>query len=270
MNISIPTSTAILMVTLALMNTVIPIIIAYHYKKRFDVKISTFFIGLFTYVAFAMLLVQIPDILIRGSIKPFANLVKDNALVGALYFPIITVLMEEFGRLFTFKFMMKNRMNKNEALMMGVGHGGIQSMLTGSSVMMSNAILAFAINSFGAEEYVTKLGLKGEELETTRKGLIEFGQIPVMQHFFDGSIPILIMIGQVALSFIVFVAISDQRKKFLFPVAMLMHFVLLLPLYLVRKEVFTNMFVAETLMLIVLVAIVYFAYQMYHGIAKNA
>lgn len=262
--ITIPNSTTFLMITLALFNTIIPIIVAYYYKKKFDVKISTFFIGLLTYMLFAMLLIQIPDVLIRGGIKPFSDFIQSTPVAAAVYFTLITVLMEEFGRLFLYKTMMKKRMSKNESLMMGLGHGGIQAMFIGTSVMMSNAILAFAINAFGAEEYIKKLNLTGEKLETTKKGIVEFSQIPALQHFFDGSIPLLLIAAQIALSYIVYRSITDKTKKYLFPLAIGMHFLVLLPIYLVRKAVIQNMFVSELVILLITVGISYFAFRMYH------
>lgn len=262
-SVTIPNSTTFLMASLAMLNTVIPLLIAYHYRKRLSVKISTFFIGLLTYMLFAMLLVQLPDLLIRGTIKPFAELVKNSPLTAAIYFSTLTALVEEGGRFFIYKTMMKNRMTKEEALMLGAGHGGIQAMFVGSSVMMSNAILAFSLNSLGAENYVSKLGLTGEKLETTTKGIIEFGQIPASSHFFDGTVPLILMVAQIALSYIVFRSIVSKTEIYLFPLAILMHIALLLSLYLVRKGVTTNVFVPELIMLLFAMAIIYFAYVMY-------
>ena len=268
MNITIPGSTTFTMAALAMLNTVIPIIIAYHYRKRFSVKVSTFFIGLVGYMLFAMLLIQFPDVLIRGGIKPFAHFVNNTPLAAALYFAFLTALVEGLGKFVMFKTMMKSREDQNEALMFGVGYGGIQAMFVGSSVMMSNAILAISINAFGAQEYINKLGLTGEELEQTTKGIIEFSKIPLSQHLFDGTVPLILMAAQIALSYLVYHSIANKAETTLLPLSIAMHFVLLLPLYLVRKAVINNTVVIELIMLLLAMGIIYFALQLYQKRAQ--
>lgn len=270
MDISISNQSIIVMVVFALLCTIVPIYLIYHFKKRYEVKISTFFIGVLTYILFGMLFIQVPDILIRGSVKPFSALISDSPITAAIYFSLLAVLVEEAGRFITFKYFMKSRMDTPGALMLGVGHGGIQAMFTGTSVMMSNAILAFAINSMGAEEYLAKLNLSEDALETSKKGLLEFSQISTSQHFFDASVPLILLALQIALSYFMFLCLKNEYTKLAYPITALIHFIILLPLYLARKGITNQLVVVETIMLILTLAVIYLVINVSKRFEKKA
>lgn len=263
MNIQISTNTIVLLAVLAMLGTLVPMILAFRYVNRYKVKISTFFLGVLTYITFAMIVIQFPVIALQEGIPGFKEYLLNHPVVASLYLASLTALVEEAGRYFMFSFTMKKRMNKREALMLGVGHGGTCSMLTGTSVMMSNAILAFAIHSMGAGDYLARLGLSGEPQEEAKQSMIEFGKISNFEHFFDGSTPILILIAEIAFSYLMFLGIMNASKKIMFPTIFILHFILLTPVYFVRKEVTGNVVFAELIMILVLMCIVSLAYQLY-------
>ena len=90
-------------------------------------KKATFFsfaTGLLIFLVFALLLESIVHSIV---FRATGTLITGNLFLYALYGALMAAVFEETGRYLGMKFIMRNHLTKENALMYGVGHGGIEA-----------------------------------------------------------------------------------------------------------------------------------------------
>lgn len=218
-----------------------------------NAKVSTFFIGCGTFIVFAFFLETIFHSLI---FSVTGNTIKDNIFLYTIYGGVAAALFEETGRFLAMKFLMKKRLTSDNALMFGVGHGGIEAMLILGISEVTNLALSSLINAGKIStilDPITDPALKTETynsisaLWTTSSDLF----------FLAGVERIFSITGHVAMSYLVFMAIKYGQKKCL-ALAYVFHFILDASSGLVSSYT-SNVYVTELCILIVVAFIVYTA-----------
>ena len=230
------------MVIVALVCTAIPFIYLGYYRAKTGAKISSFFIGMAFYVLFAFVAEGILNAVLFNffSLKDVLNR-STHPVWYALYGAVIAGVFEEVGKYIGLKKCMKDRPGKQNAYLFGVGHGSFETIAYGSSLFMGNALLAFMINSMGMDNYLAKLGLEGNALADYKKAIADLIAVQPIENVAAGSERILALILQTALTILVFMAVNDTSKKYLFPAAILLHIIGYLPTYLTQVGVITSL-----------------------------
>lgn len=123
-----------------------PIILCVFWKLRTKANLSSFFIGCGTFIVFALILEQILHSVV---FMLTGTLLTDNMWFYALYGGLAAGLFEETGRLLAMRFLMKKNLNRQNAILYGIGHGGVEAMLVTGLAYVSNLILAVTINAGG-------------------------------------------------------------------------------------------------------------------------
>ena len=80
-------------------------------------------------------------------VKLTGNVLLDNIWLYAIYGGLAAGLFEETGRLAAMGLCMKKRLDKQNAIMYGIGHGGIEAILIAGLSGISNIISAILVNS---------------------------------------------------------------------------------------------------------------------------
>ncbi len=75
------------------------------------------------------------------------NAIKDNICLYALYGSLAAALFEETGRFIIMKFFMRKLLERQNTLLYGIGHGGIEAILLEGFTSISNKVVLLMINT---------------------------------------------------------------------------------------------------------------------------
>lgn len=196
----------------------LPVILLTLVYKKTKAKISSFFIGCGIFVLFALILEQIMHSIVIGITGTF---LMDHIILYGLYGGVAAALFEETGRWIAMKFLMKKNLNKQNALMYGVGHGGIEAIIIVGLTYVSNLLTAIMINSGSLQ---TSLAVLDEGIQqATYEQLKPLWELPAWQFYIAGVERLIAFILHIALSVLVYKAVKSGRKRF-WLVAFLVHF----------------------------------------------
>ena len=210
----------------------IPIAIALIWKKLKSEPISTILTGAAAFILFALILEKpIQNVLIFPTLMGLpehaaSRIINANPYLWAFMVGLFPGIFEETGRLIAFKTVLKNRKNRETSISYGIGHGGVEVMVTmlTSQGLITCLIYAVMINT-GAFSTVVEQAktLAPEQVDQ----LIAFaGQIAAfsfadlgmmsMERFFACLV-------HVGASILVFYACKDKKKLWLYPLAIILH-----------------------------------------------
>lgn len=195
------------MVVSGIIALAVPILLLIVWKKKSHAKISSFFIGCGTFVVFALVIESIFHSIILGHLAPS---IMDNFWLYGPYGGFMAGLFEETGRFVSMKFLMKKNLNKENAIMYGIGHGGIEAILLCTVTEISNIATSMAINGGGID-----FMLKAVPDEATRQELYQqisqLWTISPDQFFAAGIERMSAITFHIAASYIVYKAVKDKK-----------------------------------------------------------
>ena len=129
----IGTESIIALIICGLFTTLIPIAAVVVFKlKNKSVSLLSAVIGAATFIVFALVLEQIMHIFMLP-------IVSNSTVAYVIYGVLAAGVFEETGRFLACKFLMKKRSDNKNAIMLGIGHGGIESVLIIGISMFSSA-----------------------------------------------------------------------------------------------------------------------------------
>ena len=216
-----PVSTAsiIAMVFTLLICIVIPVaacIIAV-LKWKGKVKISSFFIGAATFILFAMILERILHAVVLGTT---GTLLTDKIWLYAIYGGLAAGLFEETGRFLAMKFCMKNTLNRENTILYGIGHGGIEAILIVGLTYVNNLIYSLLINSGSLTSLLSAYDAATQQ--TVLQQLTILGTTPSYLFYMAGMERINAMLLHVVLSYLIYLAVKS-RKTGLYVLSIFLH-----------------------------------------------
>lgn len=190
-------------------------IIAY---KKYKANILHFFIGCAIFVVFALVLESIMHQVVFSAT---GTLITGNVFLYALYGGLAAALFEETGRFVAMKFFMKKDLNKQNALMYGIGHGGIEAIMLVGMTYISNLLSAVMINS---GLLANSMALLDEETQITSFNQIKvLWETPAWHFYMAGVERVAAIVLQIALSVLVYRAVKEKCGRF-WLIAFLIHF----------------------------------------------
>lgn len=198
---------------------VLPIVLLIIVRKKTGARISAFFIGCGIFIGFALILEQILHVIV---LRTVGSILQSNIFLYGLYGGLAAALFEETGRLIAMKFFMKKNLNKGNALMYGVGHGGAEAMIIVGFSSVNNLISSVMINSGGMQMTISLL--EPSLQEATYQQLKALWELPAYQFYLGGVERIFAIILQICLSVLAYKAVKANNKKF-WAAAFLLHFI---------------------------------------------
>lgn len=258
------------MIIVALLCTMIPFIFLAYYKSRTKAHISSFFIGMALYVAFAFIAEGLFHMLVFQGLSLSTILDRSSHPVYyAIYGAAVAGIFEEAGKYIGLKTCMKSHPGKQNAFLFGVGHGSFEAIAYGSSLFMGNIIIAFMVNSFGIDGYFEKLGTAGSDIAAQKQAIYDLMAISPIENVAAGTERMLALIFQASLTIFIFLAIHHSKLKSLFPIAILLHIIGYLPTYLAQVGILKNMMLSLGLTGVIIVFTASYAYRMYHQVSDS-
>ena len=152
---------------------------------------------------------------------------------------------------------MKKRSDNKNAIMLGIGHGGIESVLIIGISMFSTLVTAVMVNTLGFEEFIKMTGITDaaniEVLKSQIDTIVAFS-LPVA--LINTAERIFAMALHICMSVFVMKAASVKGKLWLYPAAIALHALFDVPAALYQCGVIPQLWIAEIIFAILLVFIV--------------
>lgn len=257
------------MMVSALLSGGVPIALAVLWHKRTRAKWSAFFIGAITFYVFVNFL--------EGSLHAFClGLITENAVSAflkatpwayVLYAGFAAGLFEETGRFVAFRWLLRKQTGRETGVMYGIGHGGIEAILLCCVAMFSNIAFAVSLNAAGAEAMLAQAGAQAAAVQ----GSIDImTQTPAAIFYVSGIERIIAIALHIALSVLVFAAASRKEKRFLYPVAIVLHAAVDCFAVLYQLGVITNIWFVELGVGAMTVLIALYALRVYRASRAEA
>ncbi len=175
-------------------------------RVKLKARISSFFIGAGTFLLFAMLLEQLMHVLVIQ----FCGLnAQSRPWLYYVYAALAAAVFEETGRLIAMKFWMKKWLDFPNALMYGIGHGGVEAILIGGLPGISNLVSMLMINSGAMQN--TLSALPAESANQTVSQLSALWTTPAPLFFVSGIERISAIILHIGLSLLIYRAVKAGK-----------------------------------------------------------
>lgn len=188
----------------------IPIILAVLIKKRRDARVSSFFIGVLVFIVAAMILEGIFHWLIIGAT---GEIISGNTWLFAAYGGLAAAIFEETGRYLAVKKSISKR-ESGDALMYGVGHGGIEAIAVVGLVEINNIVMSLMINSGSIGDM---LGIIDENMgaQPANQLLLALSTTPTWQFYVAGIERVFAIVLQILFSVLMYKGVVKGKKKYI-------------------------------------------------------
>lgn len=191
----------------AILSVGVPLALLIFAKKKYQAKLSSFFIGAGTFLLFAMVLEQLMHLLVFqvGGLSP-----ENNRWLYYIYAAMAAAVFEETGRLVAMKFLIKKNLNFSNALMYGIGHGGIEAILLGCYYSISNLATMLMINNGTIQQSIAVLS--DDVRSQTIEKVSALCATPVSYFYAVGVERIGAIILQIGLSLLIYQALKCKKS----------------------------------------------------------
>ncbi len=197
-----------------------PILLLLYYKRK-GAQVLSFFVGCGVFVLFALILESLAHNLVLKGL-PVGERIRGNTLLYALYGGLMAGLFEETGRFVVFRTVLRKRLDNDwNALMYGAGHGGMEAILLLGLSYASNLIMSVMINAGLADKLMT--GLTGAMADQVQAVLHTLTTTPAWTYLLAMAERVVAIATHICLSVLVWFAAKKSGKRWLYPLAILLH-----------------------------------------------
>lgn len=188
--------------------------------KKTRAKMSSYFIAWLIFLIFVLGLEQLVHQVVLKT--PLGNTIQQNLGMYAFYGGFTAALFEEVGRFLAMKYVMKNRLDKYNALMFGAGYSGFEALAVTAMTYVNNIAVSTMIKNGTFEQLLQ--AMPADQQQETISSLSGLWTMAPYQFFMGGVERIFAMIVQISLTIIVYKAVKDNKPTF-FITAFLIHLV---------------------------------------------
>jgi len=199
----VPTENIIAIAVVLVVSVLLPIIGWLIVKRRTGAKFANVLVGAVTF--FICYVIAVITSLL-------GSMFIASPIILTLVLSLRAGLVEEFGRFVAFKWIMKRHNALGDALMYGVGHGGMEVLLVLTLVMINNLVFAIMANTGALENMNTLVPGQVETIIESVKVLAQTHPLLFAAGLFER---IVAMTLHIALSVIVFCAVRQKRLVYL-------------------------------------------------------
>ncbi|MCB9498848.1 MAG: YhfC family intramembrane metalloprotease [Bacillales bacterium] len=241
---NVPSLSIIFMVIDILCGVLIPLLMLLIFHKKFKASIAVFFIAFAGFFLFSSILEGgLNSIIYYGDTGVY---IVSNPWLNGLIGGLMAAVFEEGGRYIIMRFILKKYMNNDKnALMYGAGHAGCEVMLVLFFSIISYLAIAILINTGIYSSIIDNMTDSTLKTQLTHIAIVLSSTDP---YNFLLSIweRISAVIFHLSASVLVWFSVKDKKHAFLFPLAILLHFLLdFITVVLAAK--LNNIYLVETI-----------------------
>lgn len=223
-NIAIPSVSAASIIGMAAslaLSVGLPVALCIIVRKKTRARVSSFFIGAATFIVFAIVLESILHRLVQKAVPTL----PENIWLYALYGGLAAGIFEETGRYLAMKLCMKKGLDGQNAVMYGVGHGGIEAILLAGVACVSHLVIAAMINGGQASALLAISRADETAYQAALAQMLTISATPPWQFYMVGLERVSAILFHISASYLVFLAVKERKPPF-YLLAVLLHFLL--------------------------------------------
>ena len=203
------------------------------WKKRSNLTMFPFTVGGMCYLLFAMVLEQLVHMICIGMIQPLSDAILSNSWLYVIYGCVVAGLVEESGRYFGFRVLLRNYPEKETSVAYGIGHGGLETILT---LGLTYGVL-----------FLTSRGIASGDAEANAVLIDYINSLTVSEACLTILERVAAMMMHIGLSILVFTAVHQKQQAYLFPIAIVLHGLAAAPLGMYQLELMPNLVLVEAI-----------------------
>ena len=215
----------------------IPVVLIVAWKMYTKRSLVPFWVGIMVFIAFSRLLEMIPHSLFLLSSNPVSKAINGNVVLYVIYAATVAALFEETGRYLAFRFVLTKHPNKETAVTYGIGHGGIECVLVLGVTYIQYYAYGQLINSGSMDKMLSAYKDSSQSVDALNQLITNIKGVTKMTCYMADLERISAMMVQIALSILVFQAVYVAGKKYMYWVAVALHFLMDVPAALYQKGV---------------------------------
>lgn len=225
------------MLQTGLLAITIPVVLIVAWKMYTKRSLVPFWVGVMVFIAFSRMLEMIPHSLFLLSSNPVSKAINGNVVLYVIYAATVAALFEETGRYLAFRFVLTKHPNKETAVTYGVGHGGIECILVLGVTYIQYYAYGQLINNGSMDKMLSAYKDSSQSVDALNQLITNIKGVTQMTCYMADLERISAMMVQVALSILVFQAVYVAGKKYMYWVAVALHFLMDVPAALYQKGV---------------------------------
>ncbi|MBQ7547119.1 MAG: YhfC family intramembrane metalloprotease [Clostridia bacterium] len=225
----------------------IPVAAAVWWLKSHREKITTVLLGAATWFVFAMILETVPKAILFNPALPVGKAVMANAALYTVFGALLAGLFEETGRFIVFKTFLRRQTNRETGVSHGIGHGGMEAVLTLAVSGAQNLVFAVLIGTGMFQSLVDRTADKGADVSALQALPQQILSITPGTACLAGAERVFAMLLHVGLSVLVFYAVKQSRPLW-YVLAILLHALFDVPAALYQFGALPNVYVVEAIL----------------------
>ena len=154
--------------------------------------------------------------------NPLSRFINGNTVAFVLYGTIMAGVFEECGRHIILKYVMKKNRTRENAVMYGIGHGGIEIITVLVPAMILYLVIAVMFSTGSVEEALNALKITEETAAAALPSVQAAAAFDYLMMFANTIERLMAMLLHIGLTVIVFYGVANA-KKWCLPLAILMH-----------------------------------------------
>ena len=216
-------STPSLVITVLLM-IAIPVIFFIYWRRKHkeQTKISYLIAGTVGFLVSARVLELGVHYVCILADNPVSRFINGNTVAFVLYGTVMAGVFEECGRHIVFKYILKKNRTRENAVLYGIGHGGIEILAVILPSMILYLVIAILFSQGNVEEALNQLKITEETAAAalpSAQAAAAFDYALMAMNVMERLLAMLLHIG---LTIIVFYGVTNAKKGCL-PLAILLH-----------------------------------------------
>lgn len=226
---TVSTSSLLFMLLTAVLGIALPLITAIIWCKKKHEPFTTVLIGAATFLLFAIVIEKPLQALVISLDSPVSQFVNARPVLWGIIVGLFPGVFEETGRFVAFKTVLRKRKQRETGLSHGIGHGGFEALFILGITYIEYFVFAIMLNQGSFVELMIEPVKDTLTPEVVKQITGIVGQITTFSAatmgvaLVDRLIAVLYHIGA---SIMVFYAVKDKKKWWLYPLSILIHTVI--------------------------------------------
>ena len=235
--------------------------VSLYWHKKTNAPLFPYLAGGATWLIFAIILkniVQVPVLMA----EPIKNSTVLFYLIGAAFAGIF----EETGRFVTFRTAMKKYDNRRSAITCGIGHGGFEALYIILQTSITFIVLGIMVNTGNLDKITASMD------EASKAAAMEQIALYSQQTFFKDALALIervsAIVFHISLSVLVFASTRQPNYRWLYPLAVFLHFAMDCTALIYVKEIVSPI-IYELIFTAATAAIAVFTYRFYKTLPQE-
>ena len=226
---TVSTSSMLFMLLTAVLGIALPLITAIIWCKKKHEPFTTVLIGAATFLLFAIVIEKPLQAMVISLDSPVSQFVNARPVLWGIIVGFFPGVFEETGRFVAFKTVLRKRKQRETGLSHGIGHGGFEALFILGITYIEYFVFAIMLNQGSFVELMIEPVKDTLTPDVVKQitGIVEqittFSAATMGVALVDRLIAVLYHIGA---SIMVFYAVKDKKKWWLYPLAIVIHTVI--------------------------------------------